>query len=226
MEHFEYVDMPDYFTRLLSVDMSSTSPYFVGLQRYVLDNPSLKGVMDRLFNKGEEIDINSHIKSLGWHGIRDRLLAYYINFAQNREHAVNVSLDCIDDILDMEKKLRFSTVSGYSRMILYGMFLKLLCIEDEVSSIQQHPLYPNKDVIDILNKAKERVINIDYLILHIHHLIKYFGKEKVLAFIQQDFSYESIYLKLKESQIEEMCNNFLIYAASIGDDGLFTEVRV
>ena len=226
METLNYVDMPEYFTRLLAVDMSSTSSYHVNLQTYIVENPSLKGVVNRIFNRGNEGDINSQIKSLGWHGIRDRLLAYYVNFAQTREHALNLTLDCVDEILDLEKRLRFSTVSGFSRVILYGMFLKLSAIDEDMTTIKEHPLYPNDDILEVLKYAKERVINIDYLILHLHHLISIFGKENLITFIKQDFSYESLYVKMKEEQIEEMSENFITYCASIGEDGIFTESRI
>lgn len=226
MIEFPFVDMPDDYTQLLRVDMTSTSRFHLGLQSYVFKNPSLKGILNRILNRGEDIDINSHVKTLGWHGIRDRMMGYYVSYASDKKHVQHVRLEVIEDIIEMEKSLRFSTVSGYSRVSLYGFYLKLSSIEEGLSSIKDHPLYPNEKILKILSKNTQRVISIDYLIILIHHLIEFNGEDKLDSFIDGNFSFESLYLKMSEDQKEAMCANFLTYCASIGEKDLFTSKLV
>jgi hypothetical protein len=221
MYELSYIDMPDEFTRLLRVDMTSKSSYHNQLQTYVLKHPSLKGIINRILNNGQQVDINSHIKKIGWHGIRDRVLCYYVNFAENREHARTVNLDLVEDITNLEKSLRFSTVSGYSRLVLYGFFLRLSCLEEGLSSIKEHKLYPNKDIVELLKTSKERIINIDHLILLLHHLIEFFGRDQLFAYVQSDFSFESLYLKMDSSHKKILAENFLTYCSSIDEDDIF-----
>jgi hypothetical protein len=221
MIELPFVDMPDDYTRLLRVDMTSTSQHHLGLQSYIFKNPSLKGILNRILNRGEDIDINSHIKTLGWHGIRDRIMCYYVNFAKTKRHDSQVRVEMIDDITDLERSLRFSTVSGFSRIPLYGFYLQLLCIDDGLESIKDHPLYPNSNIMELLSKNTQRVINIDYLIIMLHHLIEFNGMDQMKTFIDGNFSFESLYLKMTEEQKELFCSNFLSYCASIGEKDLF-----
>lgn len=223
---FQFIDMPDEFTLLLREDMSSSGKLHVGLQSYILKNPSLKGILNRILNHGEDVDINSHIKTLGWHGVRDRILCYYINFAKTKRHATKVNVDDIEELLRLEKVLRFSTVSGYSRLLLFGFYLILDCIENDIPELTSHPLYPSQDVIDILKLQSERVVDIDFLIIIVQHLIHFFGKDKVLAYIGENFSYESLYLKFSEEQKYQVTSNFLTYCASINQTSLFTEKTI
>jgi len=226
MIDFPFIDMPDEYTKLLRVDMTSTSKYHTGLQSYIFKSPSLKGILNRILNRGEDIDINSHIKTLGWHGIRDRVMAYYVNFAKTKRHDSQVRVDIIDEIIELERSLRFSTVSGFSRIPLFGFYLQLCCIEDGLSSIKDHPLYPNLEILEILSKNTQRVINIDYLIILLHHLVEFNGAEELSSMIDGNFSFESLYLKMSEDEKERLCANYLSYCASIGEKDLFTSKLV
>ncbi len=222
MNEYNYIDMPDEYTRLLRVDMSTTSKFHTGLQSYILEHTSLMGIVNRLLSNGEEVDVHAHMKKLGWHGVRDRILSYYMGIVYKSTHIEKVDFTLVDDILDFEQSFRFATVSGYSRLVLFGMYMKLDCADQGVDDITKHPLYPNDITISYLKKMQEKVINIDYIIILIHHLLNFLGEDKLSSFISQNFSYESIYINLSEEQKEMMAKNFLTYGASIGESELFT----
>ena len=74
--NLNFVDMPDSFCRLLKVDMTSSSGHHKGLQNYILRDSALKGIVSRILTEGGNFDIHSHLKSLGWFGIRDRMLSF------------------------------------------------------------------------------------------------------------------------------------------------------
>lgn len=221
-----YVDMPNAYCHLLGVDMTSTSKHHLGLQNYILKDSSLRGITSRIFSRGQDLDINSQIKSLGWYGVRDRLMSYYLNFALNSDHAIKVNVDNIEDILEVEKSLRFSTVSGYSRVLLFLFYLKLDNLERSEHSLEAHPLFPDARIIRILKLTNKRTIQIDYLIILLHHLMEYLSERELTECIRNGFSYEALYLKLEEQQISELCENFINYSSSINDPTLFTDKRI
>ena len=97
-------------------------------------------------------------------------MAYYIHFAVTNKHTKQVDVDNIEDILHMEKALRFSTVSGYSRVMLLLFYMKLDNLESSEHQLSKHPLYPSEKVISILKLTNKRTVKIDYLIILIHHL--------------------------------------------------------
>ncbi len=221
-----YVDMPDAYCRLLAVDMTSTSKHHIGLQNYILSKPSLKGITSRIFSRGADLDINSQIKTLGWYGVRDRLMAYYIHFAVTNKHTKQVDVDNIEDILHMEKALRFSTVSGYSRVMLLLFYMKLDNLESSEHQLSKHPLYPSEKVISILKLTNKRTVKIDYLIILIHHLLEYFGEIELLDFIKEGVPFHTLYEQMDAHQIEKLTENFLAYSASIDDSEIFVTTRI
>ena len=221
-----YVDMPESYCRLLAVDMTSTSKHHIGLQNYILSNPSLKGITSRIFSRGADLDINTQIKTLGWYGVRDRLMAYYIHFAHTNKHTKIVNVDIIEDIIHMEKALRFSTVSGYSRVLLLLFYMKLDNLESSEHALSNHLLYPNEKVINILKLTNKRTIKIDYLIILIHHLLDFFGEKELLIMINEGKPFHELYQKMEPYQIDKITENFLTYSASIDDSEIFVSMRI
>lgn len=206
--------------------MTTSSKNHRGLQNYILQDPSLKGIVSRIFTQGDSFDILSHIKSLGWDGIRDRLLAFYIHYALTKKHCEKINLDLVEDIIHLESQLRFTTVSGYSRLIQLLFYIKLDSIESGSTGIKSHPLYPCPDTIEILKKTNKRTIDIDILIIIIKHFLDFFSKEELGEFIGQGYSYESYFLKMSDDQVDILCQNMLSYGASIGESDLFTAMKI
>lgn len=222
MEELNFIDMPNEYCQLLRVDMSTTSKFHIGLQSYILKHPSLLGIVNRILSRGEEVDVHSSMKKLGWHGVRDRILSYYINLKTNRVHITNPDFETIDDILEFEQKLRFSTVSGFSRLILFGFYMKLDCIELGISNLHDHPLYPDEEIIEYLQQAQEKIINIDFVLILLKFLISNLGKDKFDAYLSQNYSFEALYMNLNELQKDNLCRNFLSYCSSINEVDVFT----
>ena len=75
----DYIELPEAFCQLLISNVSSSSKTSVDLQKQIYQSPAMGRILYRILNDGEETDLTSLIKKFGWHGIRDRLLAYYIN---------------------------------------------------------------------------------------------------------------------------------------------------
>lgn len=222
MEELNFVDMPDEYCQLLKVDMSTTSKFHTGLQSYILKHPSLMGIVNRILSRGEEVDVHSSMKKLGWHGVRDRILTYYVNLATKKIHITNADFDTIDDILSFEQELRFSTVSGFSRLILFGFYMKLDCLERGIEDLKDHPLYPDEKIISYLQNAQEKIINIDFVLILLKFLISNLGEDKFDAYLSQNYTFESLYMNLNELQKDNLCRNFLSYCSSINEVEVFT----
>ena len=130
-------------------------------------------------------------------------MSYYLNFALTSEHTKKVDVDLIEDIVEVEKTLRFSTVSGYSRVLLFLFYLKLDNLDRSEYSLSSHPLFPDERIIRILKLTNKRTVKIDYLIILLHHLMEFLSERELTECIRNGFSYEALYLKLDERQISE-----------------------
>lgn len=213
----DYVELPERFCQLLLSDVSSSSNTSIDLQRYIYESPAMGRILYRILNAGEETDLTSLVKKYGWHGIRDRLLAYYVHFLQNGNHPRTILLDDVEDICRIEKRFRDKTVSGYSRLISLGFFLRVSCYESDIQNIKDHPYYPDKRIDALLSQSKNRNIRIDILILMLVHFLNFLGEEKLFGLMQAKTSFDMIESMLESHQKIKLQKNIINYALSIGD---------
>ncbi|MFG1492090.1 hypothetical protein [Halobacteriovorax sp. ZH4_bin.1] len=222
----DYVELPERFCQLLLSDVSSSSNTSVDLQRFLFESPAMARILYRILNGGEETDLTSLVKKYGWHGIRDRLLAYYMNFLYNSNHPHAVLTEEVEDIKKIESRFRDKTVSGYSRLISLGMYLKVSCYESDLESIEEHPYFPDRRIDQLLAQSKNRNIRIDILILMLVHFLKYLGEEKLFGLIRAKQSFETIESMLATDQKYQLQKNIINYALSIGDTDLIASKTV
>ncbi|WP_419172355.1 hypothetical protein [Halobacteriovorax sp.] len=213
----DYIELPEAFCQLLISNVSSSSQASVDLQKYIYQSPAMARILYRVLNAGEETDLTSLIKKFGWHGIRDRLLAYYINFLENSNHPHSVLVDSVDDITNLEARFRDKTVSGYSRLISLGFYLKVSCYEQDLKSLDEHPYFPSRKIDQLMASVTNRNIRIDILILMLVHFLKFLGEEKLFGLIKAKSSFDMIETMLEPNQKQLLQKNLINYALSIGD---------
>ncbi len=213
----DYVELPEGFCQLLISDVSSSSNTSIDLQQYIFQSPAMARILYRILNGGEETDLTSLVKKYGWHGIRDRLLAYYVNFLHNSNHPHAVVVDEVEDIKKIENRFRDKTVSGYSRLISLGFYLKVSCVESDISNIEDHPYYPDHRIDALLAGSKNRNVRIDILILMLMHFLNYLGEEKLFGLMKAKSSFDMIESMLEPPQKRQLQKNIINYALSIGD---------
>lgn len=213
----DYIELPERYCQLLISNVSSSSNTSVDLQKHIFQSPAMARILYRILNAGEETDLTSLIKKYGWHGIRDRLLAYYVNFMENSSHPHSVLVDSVDEIKRLEGRFRDKTVSGYSRLISLGLYLKASCYEQELETIEDHPYFPDRRVDMLLSQVTNRNIRIDILILMLVHFLKFLGEEKLFGLIKAKSNFDVIESMLENEHRLLLQKNLINYALSIGD---------
>lgn len=213
----DYIELPEAFCQLLISNVSSSSKTSVDLQKHIYQSPAMARILYRILNEGEETDLTSLVKKFGWHGIRDRLLAYYINFLENNNHPHAVLIDSVDDIKSLETRFREKTVSGYSRLISLGFYLKISCYEQDLKTLQEHPFFPSRKIDLLMSEVTNRNIRIDILILMLVHFLKFLGEEKLFGLIKAKSSFDTIETMIEPAQRLLLQKNLINYALSIGD---------
>ena len=221
-----FLDLPNDFVQLLRVNMRHSGAWHSDLKKYIIENKSLNGIIQKIFSDVKQNDIGFYINTFGWGVLRNKITAYYIYFSKYKEYPEEIKIDILDDMIKMEEDLAFIEVSGFSRVLMFAFYLKLNCIEENIENIRDHPFYPNQKIIDFLKRSQQKIIRVDYIIILLHYYISFFNDLKVEEFLYGGDSYHLIYSKLTVEQREIFCSNFLNYTGAIGDNEILVSKRV
>lgn len=226
--HYPFVNLPDHFTRLLRVNMQSSGKNFSNLEFYISERQGLNLLFRRIFS---DIDTNGNInkvlKSLGWHGVRDRYACLYIEKLINGDFPSTIQTGNCFGILGIEDRLKKYCIEGYSRGFLLGFYFKMASIELSISGDSSgSDLLKISDVFDVLDLSTSRTIKIDWVVILIQHLIYFLGKDEVLELVSAGGRYEDIYSLLTEKQKKIYINNLLAYGASINEKDIFVSDHI
>jgi len=220
---YPFVNLPDHFTALLCVNMQSSGKNFNGLDVYFSERKALKLQFFKLFSDIDNSgNIDKVVKSLGWHGVRDRFACLYIENLINGEFPETVVSGNCYGLLGFEDKLKAHSIGGFSRGFLLGFYLKMASLELSLkgdSSANQ--LMEMDDVYDVLALSNARTVKIDLLALLIKHLIFFLGKQEIMEGITGGKKYKDFYELLSDTQKSLLMNNFLSYGSSINEKELF-----
>lgn len=222
---YEYVSLPDLFTRLLRRNMQSTSTSFQELKSYFLEYKEAQIILKQVFvDIDEQGNIDRLIKAIGWNGIRDRLAHAYLYKMSHGHFSHNYDPLLISDILQLEQKLKRYTVDGYSRAFLFAFYLKIMLINLRVTKTDESiaSIIRYEDLIDLLEYNKSRIIKIDWIIILLHHLREFFGHEQTKIWMKEGNDWNFYYQKMSDDQKEVFVSNMLSYGSSINEADFFT----
>jgi hypothetical protein len=208
--------------------MQSSGKNFSNLQFYISERKGFNLLFRRLFH---DIDtsgnINKVLKSLGWHGVRDRFACLYIEKLINGDFPKNIQTGNCFGILGVEDRLKKYSIEGYSRGFLIAFYFKMASIELSIAGDSSgSDLLKIDDVFEVLDLSTSRTIKIDWIIILIQHLIYFLGKDEVLELVRAGGRYEDIYNLLTQDQKELYMNNLLSYGASINEKDIFISDHV
>lgn len=224
MLEFPNINLPKYFTRLLRVDMDSTSIHYKNLEQKAHTNPALYGLFKMTFwDIDPDIDVKFVLKNLGWFGVRDRLVSQFLDYLVKGKFSEVPQSVNTKDILVLEEKLKSATLQGFSRGYLLGFYLKAWSLSDGSNKIQE--LIYDK-VFDYIIRMNCSLIKIDWLVLTLIHLDEFLGKVELIKHIENGDPFESIIKKLGDKERAIFYNNSLKYGSSIDDLETFTGKRV
>ena len=161
---------------------------------------------------------------MGWDAFRNRMAAYFIQFNNVGFFETKVEDNLCAEVLHFEQMLKSFSVSGYSRGFLLGFYLKLWSLQlakQRESTRMSELLDVSGSILEVLQKSRSKVVEVDWVVVIISQLLKYLNKDIITAVFTADTDYLEIYQILDEKQKEDVIVNLLNYGASIGDDGIF-----
>ncbi len=232
MEKFPYVNMPDYFTRLLQVNMQKNNEEFSNLSTTISKNKSLYALFNVSFHDmDQDLRIEKIINGVGWYGVRNRLASLFIYYLHYGQYPSEYKNNYAGQIIQFEEKTQFMTVDGYSRGFLLGMYLEMANVLFEHGHTGKRNINPLSkycltiDTIDQLLKQAEllkgNTIKIDFLLIFLAHLNSFCGRETALRLMKSGIEYHEIYSQFSNFQKTLFVENLLAYGSSISDIDFF-----
>jgi len=216
--------MPDFFTRLLKVNMQSSGQHFVGLQKYILDNQSFTALVELgLKDIDKDLHIERIIKALGWHGFRDRIATMFIYKEVNGDYPRHIPQNGVYGLLTFEDKVKPYTIAGYSRAFLLGFYQKLMLLHlNKTNPNEKHDNFLIDDtIIALLRFSNSRAVNVDWLLIVLKHFTVFLGYEKLENYLKSGVSYEDLFSLVTKEQRQLVMDNLLSYGSSINDAEIF-----
>lgn len=221
-----YMNLPDYYTYLLVQNMQSTGGHYKNIRTYVGENTGFLEIIRRFFSDVDPYgNVDRVIKSLGWHGLRDRLACIYLGYIQNGKYSINFDKNLIRDVQLFEDHFKKYSVQGYSRVFLLGFFLKMY----EISNANNNRFVSVESLIDdkVMKKAfelaKAKVIKFDWFTITLLNFKSVLGDDLFLESIERKMTYKQMYEKLTHSEKKSYMRNILSYGASISEPSPFIE---
>ncbi len=215
-----FVQMPDYYTRLLVANIQNNTATNTNLEMYFADHPHLSALIKKIF---KDIDAEGFIGKIllinGFTGIRNRLASAFIEHASTGIFPEQVNQNLIKEALQLEHNWRHFTPQGFSRGFLLGFYLKMASVSNRISAnlIQDRHLEYMK-----LSQGKSQ--RIDWLMLSVLHFDYFLGPERYMSCIKAQMNFDAIYATLSEEEKRVMCLNMLAYGSSIGDMSFFNSM--
>ncbi|MCK6595219.1 MAG: hypothetical protein L6Q33_08480 [Bacteriovoracaceae bacterium] len=215
-----FVQMPDYYNRLLVSNIQNNTATNTNLELYIQDHVHLNQLIKKIF---KDIDADGFVGKIlsvnGFVGIRNRLASAFIEHAITGNFPDQVNQSVIQEALLLEHNWRHFTPQGFSRAFLLGFYLKLASIETKISAaiIQDRHL-------EYMKISKGKSVRIDWLMLCVLHFDFYLGPERYMSCLQSNMSFDAIFSLLLDHEKDQMLKNLLAYASSIGDLEFFTSL--
>lgn len=215
-----FVNMPDYYNRLLVSNIQNTTQTNTNLEIYIADHPHLNHLIKRIF---KDIDADGFVGKIlavnGFVGIRNRLASAYIEHRASGTFPEAVNQTLVQEALQLEHHWRHFTPQGYSRAFMLGFYLKLASMENKTSSM----LFQDRH-IEYMKISKGKSVRIDWLMLLILHFDYFLGFDRYMNALQSQMSFDALLALLADDERTLMLSNLLAYASSIQDLDFFTSL--
>lgn len=224
MINFPFVSLPDHYTQLLATNIQNSTNTNTNLEMYLTENRELNMLVKKLFTDIDKDGFLGKILNIsGWPGIRNRLAAAYIEYAITGVFPDVANLSLINDLVNLENKVRHFTSGGYSRAFLLGFYAKMSVIHlQKIDNIDDYsPLIIKDEHLDYMKFSKSKSIRIDWLIIQLIQFDFFFGQERMTSLLKAGTRYDALFSLLMTNEQKVMVENCLSYGASIGDKDFF-----
>lgn len=227
MIEFPNILLPEEFTSILKNDFPSNLKLTEFIRIQVRTSSSFKFLVNKLFQDIDQMGrIDPIIRSVGWHGFRDRIASAYIEHGLVREFSERSNLEHLEDIKSMEVELLDLELAGSSRIFLLGFFLKLCRIHNQT--------YQNREGFDLLvipgeliqtfKHSRIRSYRPDIILISLWHIFSFLGYKEFNSIVfEKKFGIEQVIELLDSDQKSIFMSNLLTYLNAINEKDLFTE---
>ena len=222
MNEFASIKLPDYICSLLRSDMSGNEQKSRKreLSRIIFETPSLQSLFDEFFyDIDPERRFDFIFKSMGWEGIRDRLLNLCLHFQEFGCFDID-AVDYVSEFERIEYKLKPFGVEGFSRLNLLFFYVQSSLILKKGGEEFLQFIHGPK-LLGYFRSFKSKIIEIDYIILILFQFDHFLGESEVLKGLDLKESYRYLYGQLDLNEKKILINNCLAYSYSIDDDFFF-----
>jgi len=224
MINLPFISLPEHFTKLLVSNIVNSTQNNTNLELYINSNHELNALVRKIFRDIDPDGFLGKILSIsGWHGIRNRLAAVYIEYSMTNRFPETANLSLVNDLITIENKLRHFTPQGYSRAFLLAFYAKMTLIQAKKNGKNSGmtPLIIKDEHIELMKYSKAKSIRIDWLILELILFDKLLGTERLENLLKCSSRYETIYTLLEEREQRLMVGNLMTYGSSINDSDIF-----
>lgn len=218
MQLLPSIHLPDYFLTLLKVNMQGFAGGVMEIKNFIYSNKSLNAVFNHSF---EDIDPKCRpeliIKSLGWQGIRGRLINVYLNFLEVGHYQRIPTKDYAKEFDRIFYQLEDYSVEGYSRVYLLLFYVKAV----ELLYGKKKALWDfiqSEECLDLLNVSKSRVVEVDWILVFLFLHSQFFDHLELLQLLKNSNPYFEIYGRMKVDERKSFLSSSLAYSYSIKDD--------
>jgi len=218
------VNLPDSFTRLLRTNLQKPDVIAAYIKHEMEEDQGLRSLVYRFFKDIDpKVRIEFIIKSVGWHGFRDRLASLYLYYKTHRDWPNETDQTMVSDLVEIEQKLKRATVDGFSRGFMLAFYFKMagLSLSGDNNEGALNYLTIEDEIIDLLKSVKSRTVKIDWLVILMNHFDYFLGREKLKDSIKNGLGYEEIYKSLDPDFHSILMENNLTYGYSVNDPEFF-----
>jgi hypothetical protein len=225
--HFPFVNLPHEFVTLLKSNLSVNNSSGTILEM-IGPNRALLSILESAFKEFETgRGLEKVIMTLGWSNFRDRMASVYISKSMYGEFPSKTDMELVEDIKSLENRFTDHSVNSYSRLFLFGFYLKLANFEIQHREDNKFLEIKIPDELGAMLKLSQgRSERIDWLILILVHLFSYFGEKTLTNHLVAGRKFEELYAQMPKEDQQIMGQNLMAYGASIQEPDIFLYEKV
>jgi hypothetical protein len=220
--HFPFVNLPHEFVTLLKSNLSVNNSSGTILE-IIAPNRALLSILETAFKEFETTrGLEKVIMTLGWSNFRDRMASVYISKSMYGEFPSKTDMDLVEDIKSLENRFTDHSVNSYSRLFLFGFYLKLANFEIQHREDNKFLEIKIPDELGAMLKLSQgRSERIDWL-----NLFSYFGEKTLMNHLVAGKKFEELYAQMPKDDQQVMGQNLMAYGASIQESDIFLYEKV
>lgn len=228
-EKLTFTRVPRSIYWICSANLRHTKQSYSAIMDHLQDAPELKLILEAAFPTGlGRPSLEAQMAGLGIKGIRDRITEIYLQKLEKGEFPRFVEPGKVLAIRDFENRFLDYSGSDDFRLFMLGTYLAMKDIENKkLFGIETSHIIISPEVDEILYSCDKRSPKLDWLIVALNSLLKFWTKSKVLqkgALGPKEIALAVTKLSDKEKMI--FLNDMSTYGSAIGENEFFLYQKV